>query len=223
MALLAPPGCVRCGRPLEVVVPSCADCPPAEISWARAAFLYDGPARRALMGLKFSGLRSRADALGPWMAWMLARSPPWATSDVEPVALTWVPLGRRRRRARGYDQAHALARVVARLTRWPLVRLLARTVETEPQARRSGKDRRAALRGAFRAVRPAPPTVVVVDDVLTTGATAAECAIALREAGAEHVGLLCAARSLGGPVPSRCYTSVMSRPGSVVAREKRFR
>src|SRR5439155_4846128 len=116
IAVLDPPGCLRCGRPLDVVVPRCADCPPSAVSWSRAAFLYDGPVRRALMGLKFGGLRSRAEALGPWMARTLVRSPPACLGESEPVILTWVPLGRRRRRSRGYDQALALAREVARLT-----------------------------------------------------------------------------------------------------------
>jgi predicted amidophosphoribosyltransferase len=223
IALLDPPGCLRCGRPLDVVVPRCADCPPSAVSWSRAPFLYDGPVRRALMALKFGGLQSRAEALGPWMARSLARSPPANLSESEPVVLTWVPLGRRRQRSRGYDQALALAGEVARLTGWPLQRLLARVAETAPQARRSGPQRRLAMGGAFHPVGHPPGRVILIDDVLTSGATAAECARVLRQAGAGEVGLLCAARSLGGAVPARCYNPAMSRPGSVVARERSFR
>jgi predicted amidophosphoribosyltransferase len=175
------------------------------------------------MRLKFGGSRSTAEAFGPWMAWALARPPPAESDHSGPVVLTWVPLGRRRRRARGYDQAEALARVVGRLTGWTVRPMLVRSTETSPQARRAGRHRRLALRGAFRAVAASPPRVVLVDDVLTSGATAADCARALREAGARDVGLLCAARSLGGPVPARCYNPPVSRPGSVVARERSFR
>jgi predicted amidophosphoribosyltransferase len=175
------------------------------------------------MGLKFGGLQSRAQAFGPWMAWILARSPPVSPLDSPPVVLTWVPLGKRRRRSRGYDQALALAGEVARLTRYPLEPLLARSTETAPQARRSGRERRLAIRGAFDLLGRPPSRVILIDDVLTSGATAAECARMLREAGAVEVGLLCAARSLGGAVPARCYNSAMSRPGSVVARERFFR
>jgi len=221
--VLDPPGCLRCGRPLEVMVLRCVDCPPSAVSWSRAAFLYDGPVRRALMGLKFGGLRSRAQAFGPWMARTLVRSPPAGLRESEPVVLTWVPLARRRRRSRGYDQALALAREVARLTGWPLQRLLARGAETAPQARRSGRQRRLAMRGAFQPVGRPASRVILIDDVLTSGATAAECARVLRQAGAREVGLLCAARSLGGAVPARCYNPAMSRPGSVVARERSFR
>jgi ComF family protein len=223
VALLDPPGCLRCGRPLDLVVPSCADCPPPALSWSRAAFLYEGPVRRALMGLKFGGLESRAQAFGPWMARVLARSPAARPFDSQPVVLTWVPLGKRRRRSRGYDQAFALAKEVARLTRWPLEPLLTRSTETAPQARRSGKERHLAIRGAFHPVGGPPSRVILIDDVLTSGATAAECARMLRRAGAREVGLLCAARSLGGAVPARCYNPAMSRPGSVVARERSFR
>jgi predicted amidophosphoribosyltransferase len=223
VALLSPPGCRRCGRPLEHAVRLCADCPPDPISWSRAPFLYEGPVRRGLMRVKFGGLRSGADAFGPWMTWALSRSPPDWGGDSPLVVLTWVPLGRRRRRSRGFDQALALARAAGRSTGWPVRPLLERVVETAPQAKRTGQDRRRALRGAFRPLGPVPARVVLVDDVLTTGTTAAECARVLRAAGATEVGLLSAARSLGGAVPARCYNPPMSRPGSVVARERSFR
>jgi competence protein ComFC len=219
VAVLLPPGCHRCGRPLEVRVPRCPDCPPFPIGWSRAAFLYEGPVRRALFQLKFAGMRSVAGALAPFMVDALARSPP-RPPTAGSTLITWVPLGARRKRARGYDQAEALARSVGRLTGWPVARLLERTAETSPQARRPGDERRRALVGAFRArPRSSPRQVLVVDDVLTSGATAADCARALRQAGAEEVGILTAARSLGGPVPARCYNPPGFRPGSVVARE----
>ncbi|HEY1331338.1 MAG TPA: double zinc ribbon domain-containing protein [Actinomycetota bacterium] len=197
---LGGPGCRRCGRPWEWEVERCADCPPAALDWCRAPFLYEGPVRRALMRMKFAGLRSVSEAFAPAMARALAASP-----DGDAPTLAWVPLGRRRRRARGYDQARELALGVGRLTGLPARRLLRRARETAPQARRSGAERRRALAGAFRAHGEIPSTVVLVDDVLTTGATAAECAAVLRAAGARRVGLLAAARSLDGPLPARCY------------------
>lgn len=167
------------------------------------------------MGLKFGGIRSAATALSGAMVDALRAEP---VPGRAPVMVTWVPLGRRRRRDRGYDQAQVLAERVAVTTGLPCFRLLARVVETPPQARRNAAERAHALRGAFRATRTAPGSVLLVDDVLTTGATAAECAGVLRAAGASEVGLLTAARSIGGPVPARCYTPSGLQPGSVVAR-----
>ena len=175
------------------------------------------------MRLKFAGLRSTAAAVAPWMVWALARSPPPGTVGPESITVTWVPLGAARRRARGYDQAEALARAVGGLTGRPVRRLLNRVIETSPQAKRSGPARRLALRGAFTATEAVPPAVLLVDDVLTSGATAASCADALRRAGAREVVALSAARSLGGPVPARCYNPPVSQPGSVVARERSSR
>jgi ComF family protein len=210
---LSPPWCSRCGRPLEGPVGSCGDCPPAGPSWARAPFLYEGPVKRALFRLKFSGHRAVAQAFAPQMARVLERAPP-------DLVVTWVPLGWRRRRTRGFDQAEALARPVAASFGLPVRRLLMRAVETAPQARRGGDARRLALRGAFRALDPLPPRVLLVDDVLTSGATAAECARTLLGAGALEVGVLTAARSLGGSLPARCYKIEAGlQPGSVVARE----
>jgi adenine/guanine phosphoribosyltransferase-like PRPP-binding protein len=75
------------------------------------------------------------------------------------------------------------------------------------------------LSGAFVASVPVEGTrVVLIDDVLTSGVTAAECAEVLRRAGAAEVGVLTAARSLGGPIPARCYNPARFPPGSVVAR-----
>ncbi len=195
----------------------CADCPPAAISWSRSAFLYEGPVRRALMRLKFGGARSVAEGLAVPMADVLGDR---AVREHRLGAgvVTWVPLGRRRKRRRGYDQAQALAVAVARVTRAPTARLLDRVIETAPQARRSAAQRAQALRGSFRVVARPPPRVILVDDVLTSGATASECAGVLRVSGAEEVGVLTAARSLGMGVPARCYNPPGLQPGSVVAR-----
>jgi ComF family protein len=221
VACLAPPGCRRCGRPFDWWVGTCSDCPPPVLGWSRSAFLYDGPVRAALMRLKFSGLSHTAHAFAPAMVEALARAPPVAAAirKGDPFVLTWVPLGPRRRRERGYDQAEVLTRAVGRLAGWPVAPLLRRAVDTDPQARRPGTERRRALRGAFASVGPvSSDLVVLVDDVLTSGATAAECAAVLRTAGAADVGVLTAARSLGGGVPARCYNPARFPPGSVVAR-----
>ncbi len=128
-------------------------------------------------------------------------------------AVTWVPLARRRLAERGYDQAHALARAVAARLRLPLVRCTRRVIATEPQARRSGGERRMAMAGAFAPRREAPPgRILLVDDVLTTGATAAACARAVLEAGGGEVIVLTAARAFARQ-EGRRYTRSGSQPG----------
>jgi predicted amidophosphoribosyltransferase len=175
------------------------------VTLARAPFVFEGPARAAVHQLKYRGVRGVGRALGSAMA---ACSPGGA--DV----VTWVPLTRRRKADRGFDQAKVLARVVARESGLPARALLRRVVATGPQAKRDAVARRAAMRGSF-AVRDrvaVPPHVLLVDDVLTTGATAAACAEALRGAGAQTVSLVVAARALlrsGRPA----YTRSGPRPG----------
>lgn len=185
---------------------SCADCPPPAVDAARAPFLYDGPLARAIRGMKFSGWH----ALGSHMAGAMAQ----VAGDLRADVLTWVPLSRRRLRRRGFDQAEVLARALAPRLDLPLDRLLARTRDTRAQARRTAADRRRALAGAFTSLEHIGSDVLLVDDVLTTGSTAAACAEALKEAGAGRVSLLTAARSLGGPIPARCLGLELKRsPG----------
>lgn len=216
----SPPWCRRCGSPGSDVA-DCPDCPPATIDLARAPFRYAGPARDAIHRLKFSGWRSVAAALADAVVAL----------ELPPVdAVTWVPLGRRRLGERGFDQARALAAAVGRRLDRPVVHLCRRASIEGSQARRSAIERREAMRGAFSPLRrAAPPRVLLVDDVLTTGATAGDCARALREAGARTVVLATAARSLTGARPNpafgrrpfgprvgregRDYTQPGSRPG----------
>jgi predicted amidophosphoribosyltransferase len=139
---------------------------------------------------------------------MVAVGPPAAD------AVTWVPLARRRLAERGYDQARVLAGAVGGRLGLPVLRLSRRSMATAPQARRPGDERRVAMRGAFEPVRRpsrVPRSVILVDDVLTTGATAAACADALATAGVHEVVLLTAARAFAGR--GRGYTRTGSQPG----------
>jgi ComF family protein len=200
---LSPPWCERCGAPARRDLVSCAHCPPRTLSRARAAFLFDGPARAAVHRLKFAGWRPVAEALGDAMA---------ASWDLATDAVTWVPLSRRRRASRGFDQALALARVVARRLDAPLEPLLRRDSDAGSQARRTGVERRLAMRGRFAALGTPPGRVLLVDDVLTTGATASACAEALLAAGARGVSVLTAARAASGAIAD-LYSISGSRPG----------
>jgi len=204
MVPLMPPWCRRCGLPAERSTARCRDCPPSEITATRSPFLFHGPVREAVHRLKYSGWRAVAEALGAAMQVV-------APAEVADV-VTWVPLSSRRLRERGFDQARRLANAVAPRLGLPVASLLVRVADTAPQARRGGQARRAVMAGAFRARARSPGRVMLVDDVLTTGATAGACARALLDAGAERVVLLTAARAASGPLRAG-YTQPGSRPG----------
>jgi competence protein ComFC len=202
---LEPPWCRRCGRPSAVDVDRCRDCPPASVTSIRSAFAYRGPAREAVHRLKFSGWRGVGEALAAALA---ALGPPPAD------AVTWVPLARRRRAERGFDQARVLAQALARELDLPAVAFVRRTRVTSPQSRRTRAERLRAMEGAFTHIprRPPPPRLLLVDDVLTTGATASACAAALLGAGAREIHVLTACRSFSNRSPGTDRPRVTVRP-----------
>jgi ComF family protein len=114
--------------------------------------------------------------------------------------ISFVPASRASMAERGFNTAHELARALSSRTRVPCARLLRKVRETADQASLDRRGRRMNLEGAF-AARPAPSRVVLVDDVMTTGATADACARALREAGALDVMVVTFARA-GDVVPA---------------------
>jgi competence protein ComFC len=212
LVVLGEPWCARCGAPSPRPVSGCRDCPPSSIAIARAPFGFDGPVRRAVHRLKFGGWRAVAEALAEAMA----RS--WSGSVWPAEAVTWVPLSRERLAVRGYDQARALAREVAPRIGVPARGLLRRVGDPGPQARRGGAARREAMRGVFASDGGISGRVLLVDDVLTTGATAGACADALLAGGASCVGLLTAARAVSSARrPGAPILGVGLASGSVVA------
>jgi ComF family protein len=164
---------------------------PPMFDWARSAAVYSGVVREAVHALKFDGKMPLARPLAALML-EACEAPPGVTAVVP------VPLGRARTRERGYNQAALLGERVAQGWSVPLrPRWLVRLRDTPAQSELTAAERRANVRHAFAAspsVRAGH--VVLVDDVLTTGATAAECARALRAAGASTVGVLTVARVL---------------------------
>jgi ComF family protein len=202
---LAPPVCTRCGRPLPaldapaappaaVALPcgTCAADPPA-FTWARAAAEYRGTLREALHAFKFNGKRWLARPLAELIVEQCGAALPAGAAALVPV-----PLSRERERERGFNQAALLAERLARPLDVPVrARWLARLRATLPQSELSASERARNVRGVFGASSAvAGLHVIVVDDVLTTGATAGECARALRAAGAAEVGVLTVARVL---------------------------
>jgi ComF family protein len=168
---------------------ACVAAPPA-FDWARAAGVYAGPLRDAVQRFKFG----RRPALARPLAALVLEQCAAAVPDG--AVLVPVPLARERERERGFNQAALLAERLAAGLRAPLrTRWLARTRATPPQTALNATERRVNVRGAFVASTSAAGIdIVLIDDVLTTGATAAECARALRAAGARSVGVLIVAR-----------------------------
>ena len=179
--------------PAPPAVSPCATCRTTtpRYDYARSAAIYEGQLREALHALKFAGRRALAGPLGDLAAEQCVASLP---DGIE--ALIPVPLARERERERGFNQATLLARRIGRRLDVPTrPRWLARIRATRPQSDLSAAERRANVRGAFGASdRVAGRHVLLVDDILTTGATLDACARALRDAGARRVGVLTVAR-----------------------------
>jgi len=184
------PACPRCGEPglAAVLCGACHASPPAFLSLA-AGGLYGGPLAEAVQALKYGGRPAVARPLGAWLA---------AAASIQPgAAIVAVPLARRRRLERGYDQAALLAGHLARAARARLLRgALRRLRETPSQVGRHRAARARNVAGAFAASRAvAGLDLWLVDDVVTTGATADAAARALLDAGARTVRVVALARA----------------------------
>ncbi len=198
ISFISAPLCWRCGVPFAAaafgpVCPACRTTPP-RYEHARAALRYDDGARQLILPLKHADRVDLAAGLVPFMV--------HAGRDLIEAAdlIVPVPLHRARLRRRKYNQAGLLARGVARHARRPAVLdALLRTRGTMPLGGKTAAERAAELAGAFVA-RPsrvqalAGQRVLLVDDVMTSGATANACAEALLMAGARAVNVLTAAR-----------------------------
>lgn len=201
------PWCRRCGATalLGQDERGCVSCVPwpAHLRRAAAATLFRDPGDRMVAGLKYRGWTALVPAMADFMlppALRLGGTGPGAARP-GPV-LVPVPLAPDRLRRRGYNQAELLARALAERTGWRCEDLLARRRRARRQAELGREARATNVAGtvAWKAgarVRSAP--VLLVDDVLTTGATAAACADAVASAGARCLGVVTFARTPPGP------------------------
>ncbi len=186
------PSCPRCAGtvgPFVTLQDGCAGCRSHVFHFEGALRLgpYDGLLREVILRLKHSSGERLAEMLGElWATHDERRFRPLGADAVVPVPLHWW-----RRWQRGYNQSEALARSLAARLQLPCqARWLQRIRNTPSQVQQSAAVRRDNVRGAF-AARPRPElrgkTILLVDDVLTTGSTASEAARALRAAGAARV------------------------------------
>jgi ComF family protein len=208
-APLPAPQCSVCGVSLAGLTsdddhePVCPLCKEHTYSFdrARSYALYDGGLIRAILMLKFEQMTP----LGAWFARRLAELVAREREMLEADIVVPVPLHRQREKERGYNQAALIAKPLAKLLRLPYQAVL--LVRTRPRPDKhllSEEERWESVRGAF-ATRPGSQVdkrrVLLVDDVLTTGATLDACARALREAGAKSVIGLTVARAVRDPKP----------------------
>ncbi len=199
--LLFPPKCPFCQKILaEPRAPVCPECRPGlpwlegaaaerQVDFADGCFsplAYRGTVPQAVHRYKFSRVRALGKPFAALMTQCLSDRLP-ERADL----LCWAPLSKKRLRERGFDQAELLAREVGRLLSVPAVPTLEKTRNTAPQSElEEASARRANAQGAYSLLPGAGLTgrrVVLVDDVVTSGATLSACAALLRQAGAERV------------------------------------
>ena len=169
---------------------ACAEVPPP-FAAVVAPYVYGGVATELVTKAKFS----RREDVAVGLARLVADDARVRAAAAGAQCLVPVPLGRRRRRERGFNQSAVMARVLGRALHLPVVHALVRTRDTAPQSELPLASRRANVHDAFRSVRPVTGTCLLVDDVVTSGETARQAAAALRDAGAGQVIVIAAART----------------------------
>lgn len=200
--LIYPPKCVLCQKLLDRGEHGiCRDClralprNRAQISGERfsvcyAPFRYTGDLRESLLRMKFGNCPGYAAFYGEQIA-ACVRDAGEERIDL----VSWAPVSRKRKSRRGYDQARLLAKFAAKQLGLPLVKTLAKTKDNQKQSTmETDAERRKNVRGVYQALHPERfegKRVLLIDDIVTSGATLNECCGVLRAAGAKRV--LCAA------------------------------
>ena len=205
--LLYPPRCAFCHNLMPPGVDVCEHCrrtlPYAgaegqkqkltHIAACLSPLYYEGSVRDSLLRFKFEGLSGYAKIYGEFLTKCLDEN------GISCDSITWVPVSRQRKRRRGYDQAQLLARELAGRKGIPCEALL-RKIRNNPAQSGTGSPaaRRANVAGVYRAASPERirgRRILLVDDIVTTGATLSECAAVLKRAGAAEVLAVTVARS----------------------------
>jgi len=205
---VTPPLCLACGREMPVGATAsrvgCSVCGKAHFRFdeCRSATQYRGPLERAVVRFKYHRVRPLGGALARLMVlYMVARPELFtrygAADMVVPVPLHWM-----RRMWRRFNQSEILAAPVAQALGLPVTQALRRTRNNRPQARLGFKERRSNVKGIFA---PSPgvslkgKSVVLIDDIITSGSTVSECAATLKNNGAKRVFVYTVCRRDLGP------------------------
>jgi len=204
--------CAGCDAPGAAVCTTCRFAllgprPRPGAHGVHAAVPFTGRARRVVLGLKYRNRRQVARHLAGLVVNAVVVNGDHRDLDV----VTWAPTSPARRRSRGFDQGELVARHVARQLGVPCRRLL---VRSGPSAAQTGRSRVERLHGPEFVARPGLDgrRVIVVDDVVTTGATMRAAAAALRHAGADEPGLYAIASTPAGSATTRRRRVAPARP-----------
>lgn len=184
---VAEPRCMRCGKPVGAEEEFCPECRGGrhEFTQGRGVFLYDEVFRRAIVKYKYGGRRQYGEFFARAMCL-------YGEKDIlrwQPDVVVPVPLHPKKQRARGFNQAAILGELIGEYFGIPFSsELLKKVRSTKSQKKMSAGERRRNLKGAFAVTAPLfGRTVLIIDDVYTTGSTVDEAARALKRAGAGKV------------------------------------
>ncbi len=197
LKLLTPPWCMKCGKKLLQDEELCSDCRRKEHQFIRGRALYEyGTAAPSIYRLKYAGRQEYADFFGQEMARYLRDF----IQEAAPEGLIPIPLHRKRLCKRGYNQAKLLADAVSMYTGIPVHdKILARVKNTVPLKRQNVEERQNNLKRAFNITQNDVKlnTIIIVDDIYTTGSTIDEAASVLREHGVERIYFITLACGVG--------------------------
>lgn len=231
LSILFPQRCLLCGKLVDACDIFCSDCAaglPEEpclrklrISGGRllptaAPLAYQGGYRKTLHRYKFQGMKGLALQLG----WLMSGAARKLSGSFD--SIVYVPLSKKGLRARGYDQSRLLAQRLGKALGLPVVHALEKTRNTAAQHDLDRKSRLENIRGAYACkANVAGLSLLLVDDIITTGYTLRECAEVLYAAGARKVFGVCAADAHGKPdAGARGGTAKQKVPRSVRVKNR---
>lgn len=181
--------CKKCSRPIDEESLLCPLCMVSGYHFdaALSCAVYENDIRLALLSYKFNNERYKYRMFAELLLDSLEKSPHYMSADI----ICSVPISKRRKKKRGFDHTLLISRYISHKTGIPYAKgALAKLKETPPQSKLSFSERKLAVRGAFNVKKPSlvhGKNVILIDDILTTGATVSEISRILKRAGAKRV------------------------------------